>query len=496
MRFSKWTSRWAATATVGLTLAATLPGGLAAARPHPAGPTIKLIVAQKKIDVPQFGKGRVIVDPGVYVAALGAQLQFDVQRASYAKPVTITEILHPAGRGEVFRRLPAWTVKSFDGLNRFIRFTVKNSHGKLVYSKILPFCPNGGNPQRTGPDGPANSPFPQQCAANPFQLGMPYGLQKDWAADPVGSGFFFGGQNLKLKLGRYKVAVDIMSGWRRLLHISPADATATVLMHVIKPKSGCQIFCFNRRPHQPKTLPELPATKTLKSPPKADLPDLSPLPSWGIGVSNFKRKGKKAVSTLIFSATVWVGGNSRLDVEGFRHNGSPWMHAYQYFWHNGHLAGRVRVGTMGFSEYNHWHFQQFAQYRLLNASKTRVLRSTKVGFCIAPTDPVNLLLPHATWVPSFTGLSGACMSQSALWVRETMPIGWGDTYTQFTPGQAFRITNLPNGTYYIEIIANPEKLLYETNPRNDISLRKVILGGTPGHRTVRVPALHGIDPER
>ena len=31
---------------------------------------------------------------------------------------------------------------------------------------------------------------------------------------------------------------------------------------------------------------------------------------------------------------------------------------------------------------------------------------------------------------------------------------------------------------------------------NNISLRKVILGGIPGDRTVRVPAVHGIDPER
>jgi hypothetical protein len=29
-----------------------------------------------------------------------------------------------------------------------------------------------------------------------------------------------------------------------------------------------------------------------------------------------------------------------------------------------------------------------------------------------------------------------------------------------------------------------------------VSLRKVILGGKPGHRTVRVPAYDGIDPER
>jgi hypothetical protein len=63
------------------------------------------------------------------------------------------------------------------------------------------------------------------------------------------------------------------------------------------------------------------------------------------------------------------------------------------------------------------------------------------------------------------------------------------------PYQNFDITHIPNGTYYIEIIANPEHLLYETNRHNDVSLRKIILGGTPGHRTVRVPAWHGIDPE-
>ncbi len=99
---------------------------------------------------------------------------------------TITEVLHLAGARRCCGRLPAWTGKDFHGLNRFIRFTVKNSKGKLVFSQIKPFCPNQGNPQRTGPGSPANSPFPQQCASNPFQLGMVYGLQKDWANDPVG----------------------------------------------------------------------------------------------------------------------------------------------------------------------------------------------------------------------------------------------------------------------------------------------------------------------
>ena len=212
---------------------------------------------------------------------------------------------------------------------------------------------------------------------------------------------------------------------------------------------------------------------------------------------NFRAtKRTKASTQLDFGATVSVLGNARLDVEGFRDNGDEEMRAYQYFFRNGRVVGRAQVGTMGFANYNSWHFKQFAAYRLLTANKSLVVRSQKVGFCIAPTDPIDLLLPHALMQPSFTGLNGACGSPSALWVQESLPVGWADTYFQFTPGQSFNITHLKNGTYYIEIIANPEGLLHETNTKNDISLRKVIIGGTKGHRTVRVPSVHGIDPER
>ena len=81
------------------------------------------------------------------------------------------------------------------------------------------------------------------------------------------------------------------------------------------------------------------------------------------------------------------------------------------------------------------------------------------------------------------------------WVQENLPAGWGDTYTQTVAGQAFDITNLKNGTYYIEIIANPEHVLHETDTSNDVSLRKVILSGTKGHRHVKVLPFYGMDPE-
>jgi hypothetical protein len=301
---------------------------------------------------------------------------------------------------------------------------------------------------------------------------------------------------VRLAPGTYKVTATIAPQDVRLLRITAADATASVKLTVVKGRGCCAAAAPKTAPGRARGVAPLPRVPYLASPPAAALPDLVPLPSWGIGAFHDRRSGR---DLLAFGATVWVGGNSPLDVEGFRSNGSPVMKAYQYFWRNGHVVGRARAGTMGFDSqhgHNHWHFEQFAQYQLLNSAKNLAVRSHKVGFCIAPSDPVNLLAPHAVWQPPSIGFNDfTCGQPTALWVQEMMPVGWGDTYFQDIAGQAFDITSVPNGTYYIEVIANPQHVLYESNTRNDVSLRKVILGGTPGHRTVKVPAWHGIDPE-
>ena len=53
----------------------------------------------------------------------------------------------------------------------------------------------------------------------------------------------------------------------------------------------------------------------------------------------------------------------------------------------------------------------FAQYQLLNSGKNLAVRSHKVGFCIAPTDPVDLVPPTSVWQPSFLGFGGERVSE-------------------------------------------------------------------------------------
>jgi hypothetical protein len=479
----------AAIAVAGLVIATAAGAASApAARATAAapGPAIKLIAAQHTITAPRFGN-QVLVDPGIWVASLGAPLQLNVGRASYTDPVAITQVVSQPGQPSQTRPLPASVLDGWNGLKNFISLTVKNKAGRVVATTRLTLCPDSFDPERATPDSPSTSPFPQQCgAADPFQIGTVWGIQQGWGVDAAQTG-----RTYRLALGTYRVTESITPAYTRLFGIPPGDATATVVMNVVKGSACCVAGRAHRRPTALAKLPDVPA---MANPPESALPDLVPLPAWGIRTAHVAGR-----DLLNFSATVWVGGNGQLDVQGFRVKSSPVMSAYQYFWENGQVIGRARAGTMGFDSqpgHNHWHFEQFAAYKLLGPNGKLVLRSQKTGFCIAPTDPVDLLLPNATWQPSFVGFSGQCGSPSALWVRETMPVGWGDTYVQSIAGQAFDITKMPNGTYYIQVTANPGHLLHETTTSNDVTVRKVIISGARGHRHVRVPAWNGIDPER
>ena len=81
-----------------------------------------------------------------------------------------------------------------------------------------------------------------------------------------------------------------------------------------------------------------------------------------------------------FGSTVWVAGASPLVVEGFRHENSDVMDAFQYFYQDGEPVARAPVGELEFDTrrgHHYWHFKQFAGYRLLDSDKAVQVRSRK-----------------------------------------------------------------------------------------------------------------------
>ncbi len=128
-----------------------------------------------------------------------------------------------------------------------------------------------------------------------------------------------------------------------------------------------------------------------------------------------------------------------------------------------------------------------------SAVATSLALPASLSWCVAPTDAIDLNVPGALWRPQSTSLASACGDIDAQWLRQVLPVGWGDTYVQTVAGQAIDITELPNGRYHIKVTVNPEGTLHERRTSNNVSYRLVILGGTPGNRTVQVPAHQGVN---
>jgi hypothetical protein len=100
----------------------------------PPGPTVKLIAAQDSITEQSYG-GVVFLDPGIYVTSLGSALEFYVQRASYTKQITITQIIHLPDGSTHNRPLPGGMLDDFYGLRNFLHLSVVDSSGQVVLSR-------------------------------------------------------------------------------------------------------------------------------------------------------------------------------------------------------------------------------------------------------------------------------------------------------------------------------------------------------------------------
>ncbi|WP_427895320.1 lysyl oxidase family protein [Kribbella sp. GL6] len=448
-----------------------------------ARPALKLVAGSIDVTLDNSPDYGVDLDLGTHMVAGNAPVEVRATRATYASPVVATLYVN----GKPARQLPKGLVTDFSGLGKFLHVTITDAHGKKVLDKDQTVCLNGDG-SRTRPDAPATSPYPADCTANPFTQGAVWGLQTGWSVHTFNSD----ATPVQLAVGKYKAVVTVNKAYRDFFKI-PANDSSVKLNLTIQKAQDCLRGCFGAKNAKSQALKANPARPTgTASVPKGPKPDLRPVPAWGIEVAPGDAGTPDANKDFLqFSATVWNAGPSPLVLDGFRRQGKDLMDAYQYFYDaHGKQVGYQTTGTLewdGRPGHNHWHFTDFARYSLLNAKQTEVVRSQKEAFCLAATDAIDYTVKNANWHPFNTDLHTACGDHSSLSVREVLDVGNGDTYVQTLPGQSFDITNLPNGTYYVQVTANPEHRLYESNTANNVALRKVVIGGTLHHRTVKVP---------
>lgn len=406
--------------------------------------------------------------------------------------------------------LPEGSMTSWQGLDGFAQVVIrKEGRRRAVHKRQSAGCFNSWSAKPVVPDHASRNAYPFMCPWNPFTLGSVMGVSKGFAVPAIGE---FGYYSARLAPGSYTLKMQIAPEWREFFGISDADGVVTQALTVRKARSRNNFRAPQRPSGAPTGGPNLQLEENGQAP-AADsagalanefAPDLRSLPAFG---ATMNRKG----NAVRFGATVWNGGHGPMVIEGFepqepapspaaRHDGERHLDAYQYYFDgDGNITGHDRVGEFSFHEgnHNHWHFQDFARYRLLHDVDGMpgdvAVRSTKVSFCLANTDAVDYTVPNAEWRPENTDLSGSsCGGRSATYLRQVLSNGSGDTYYQYRTGQAFRVGNLPDGDYWISVEANPAddatapdegRNLRELDYTNNDSVRKITL--TTNRRGVR-----------
>ena len=105
--------------------------------------------------------------------------------------------------------------------------------------------------------------------------------------------------------------------------------------------------------------------------------------------------------------------------------------------------------------HGHYHFEDYAAYRLLDLSGNVVATGHKQAFCLMD---INRLDPDA---PRTSGHYG-CSNQG-------ISMGWADTYSAGTECQWIDITGVPAGQYTVEINVNPARVFAEIDYTNNIA---------------------------
>lgn len=119
-----------------------------------------------------------------------------------------------------------------------------------------------------------------------------------------------------------------------------------------------------------------------------------------------------------------------------------------------------KPGFEYFECHEHYHFNGFASYELLDVNGQPVALGRKVSFC---------LLDGERWDPKAPALRKYhCNNQG-------IQAGWSDIYDAGLPGQWIEITGVPPGTYTLVITMNPDQLITETDYTNNSASTQVVI---------------------
>jgi Lysyl oxidase len=135
--------------------------------------------------------------------------------------------------------------------------------------------------------------------------------------------------------------------------------------------------------------------------------------------------------------------------------------------------------------HDHWHAKQVEVHQLETLDGKVLGRLVKQGFCFFDTDPYKTELAgspdHSVW-----GGSG-CATPYDTRVRMGLSVGWGDLYPWYLIDERIDVTEVPDGTYRLREIADPNNDFEETNESNNETWVDIqLMTSSAGRRDLKV----------
>jgi hypothetical protein len=120
--------------------------------------------------------------------------------------------------------------------------------------------------------------------------------------------------------------------------------------------------------------------------------------------------------------------------------------------------------------HGHIHFEGYAEYRLRAVTPGGgvggvVGTGNKVSFCLLDSLRYIPRVPGTSPDPQYT----SCGSEQGI------SAGWADVYDKSLPDQWIDVTDIPDGSYWLEAEVDPEDRLIESDENNNVARIRIVL---------------------
>ncbi len=169
-------------------------------------------------------------------------------------------------------------------------------------------------------------------------------------------------------------------------------------------------------------------------------------------------------------------GTGRMELRGGATHGSTQDVMQRIYEPNGTFTD-VLAGTFTYHpEHGHIHFDGFAEFRLRS-----VLPDGGVGPIVAAGDKVSFCLLD---VQRYDNSGPSSPNFLTCGQVQGISVGWADVYDRGLPGQSIDISAVANGTYWLEVVVDPDNHLLESNEDNNTTRIQINLQRTGGGGTI------------